>query len=197
MMKTPKHRFRLKTLAALLALAAAPLAANAWTNKPVKMIVPAPPGGTMDIVARILAESISSEIGQPVIVENKPGAGGAIAVQALNAAPPDGQTIMVTASVTTSTVTVTIAALTIRVSHNRSDDTRAGTLKKRGATRMRKTVTRPANTTATTAGPHSWTAPASASPRLPDSASHTHTWNSAHASDRANMASSAWSRALR
>ena len=52
----------------------------------------------MDIVARILAESISAEIGQPVIVENKPGAGGAIAVQALNAAPPDGQTIMVTAS---------------------------------------------------------------------------------------------------
>jgi len=98
MHKTPKHRLRLKALAALLAIAAAPLAANAWTNKPVKVLVPAPAGGTMDIVARILAESISSEIGQPVIVENKPGAGGAIAVQALNAAPPDGQTIMVTAS---------------------------------------------------------------------------------------------------
>jgi tripartite-type tricarboxylate transporter receptor subunit TctC len=98
MTKTPKHRFRLKALAAMLAIAAAPLAANAWTNKPVKMIVPAPAGGTMDVVARILAESISSEIGQPVIVDNKPGAGGAIAVQALNAAPPDGQTIMVTAS---------------------------------------------------------------------------------------------------
>jgi len=98
MHKSPKHRLRLKALAALLAIAAAPLAANAWTNKPVKVLVPAPAGGTMDIVARILAESISSEIGQPVIVENKPGAGGAIAVQALNAAPPDGQTIMVIAS---------------------------------------------------------------------------------------------------
>jgi tripartite-type tricarboxylate transporter receptor subunit TctC len=97
-MKTPKFRFRLKALAAILAIAATPLAANAWTNNPVKMLVPAPPGGTMDIVARILAESISAEIGHPVIVENKPGAGGAIAVQALNAAPPDGQTIMVTAS---------------------------------------------------------------------------------------------------
>ena len=43
MMKTPKLRFRLKALAAMLAIAAAPLAANAWTNKPVKMIVPAPP----------------------------------------------------------------------------------------------------------------------------------------------------------
>jgi tripartite-type tricarboxylate transporter receptor subunit TctC len=98
MINTPTHRLRLKALVALLVIAAAPLAANAWTDKPVRMLVPAPPGGTMDIVARILAESISSEIGQPVIVENKPGAGGAIAVQALNAAPPDGQTIMVTAS---------------------------------------------------------------------------------------------------
>jgi len=84
-------------LAAVLTLATAPLA-QAWTHKPVKLIVPAPAGGTMDVVARILAESIAAEIGQPVIVENKPGAGGAIAVQALNAALPDGQTIMVTAS---------------------------------------------------------------------------------------------------
>ena len=98
MTQTPKHRLRLKALAVLMSIAAAPLAANAWTNKPVKLIVPAPPGGTMDVTARILAEAISTEIGQPVIVENKPGAGGAIAVQALNAAPPDGQTIMVIAS---------------------------------------------------------------------------------------------------
>lgn len=74
------------------------LPAAAWTDKPVKMIVPAPAGGTMDVVARILAEQISADIGQPVIIENKPGAGGAIGVQAMNAAAPDGQTIMVTAS---------------------------------------------------------------------------------------------------
>ena len=98
MTQTPTCRSRLKLLAAALAIAAAPLAANAWTHKPVKIIVPAPPGGTMDLTARILAEAISAEIGQPVIVENKPGAGGAIGVQALNAAPPDGQTIMVIAS---------------------------------------------------------------------------------------------------
>ena len=98
MTQTPKHRLRLNALAVLLAIAAAPLAANAWTNKPVKVIVPAPPGGTMDVTARILAEAIATEIGQPVIVENRPGAGGAIGVQALNAAPPDGQTIMVIAS---------------------------------------------------------------------------------------------------
>ena len=81
---------------ALVALAA-PLAL-AWTDKPVKMVVPAPAGGTMDVVARIMAERLSAEIGQPVIVDNKPGAGGAIGVQAMNLAPPDGQTIMVTAS---------------------------------------------------------------------------------------------------
>ena len=95
---TPKGRARRTLMAAALAIAAAPLAANAWTDKPVKIIVPAPPGGTMDVVARVLAEAIQADIGQPVIVENKPGAGGAIGVQALNAAPPDGQTIMVTVS---------------------------------------------------------------------------------------------------
>ena len=72
--------------------------ALAWTNKPVKMIVPAPAGGTMDIVARVVAEQLGQELGQSVVVENKPGAGGAIAVQALIAAPGDGQTIMMTAS---------------------------------------------------------------------------------------------------
>ena len=86
-----------RLLLALLAPVAAPLAL-AWTDKPVKMLVPAPAGGTMDVVARILAEQISADLGQPVIVDNKPGAGGAIAVQAMMAAPPDGQTIMVTAS---------------------------------------------------------------------------------------------------
>lgn len=82
----------------IAALAAVPLAAQAWTNKPVRVVVPAPAGGTMDVVARILSEAISTEIGQPVIVDNKPGAGGTIGIQALNNAAPDGQTIMFTAS---------------------------------------------------------------------------------------------------
>ncbi|MEZ5647177.1 MAG: tripartite tricarboxylate transporter substrate binding protein [Burkholderiaceae bacterium] len=70
----------------------------AWTDRPVRMMVPAPAGGTMDVVARIVAEQLSSDIGQPVVVENRPGAGGAIAVQAMTSAPPDGNTIMMTAS---------------------------------------------------------------------------------------------------
>lgn len=80
------------------ALALALPAAHAWTDKPVRMVVPAPAGGTMDVVARIVAEQLAADIGQPVVVENKPGAGGAIAVQAMLAAPADGNTIMMTAS---------------------------------------------------------------------------------------------------
>ena len=87
-------------LARLGAAAVLAFTAPAWAfnGKPVRIVVPAPPGGTMDIVARVLADQLSAQIGQPVIVDNKPGAGGIIAAQALIAAPADGQTIMVTAS---------------------------------------------------------------------------------------------------
>jgi tripartite-type tricarboxylate transporter receptor subunit TctC len=83
----------------LLAIAAALVvpASWAWTDKPVKLLVPAPAGGTMDVVARVIAQQLSVDIGQSVVVDNKPGAGGAIAVQALLQAPLDGLTLMVTA----------------------------------------------------------------------------------------------------
>ena len=80
------------------ALMTATTLAQAWTDKPVKLLVPAPAGGTIDVVARILASQLSADIGQPVFVDNKPGAGGGISVQAMMASPADGQTIMVTAS---------------------------------------------------------------------------------------------------
>lgn len=91
---TPSSR---RTLCAL-ALACAMPAAMAWTGKPVRLLVPAPAGGTMDVVARILADQLSQDLGQPVIVDNKPGAGGVIAVQNMLAAPADGQTLILTAS---------------------------------------------------------------------------------------------------
>lgn len=78
---------------AVVALAA-PLLAHAWTNKPVRIVVPAPAGGTMDVLARILSDGLAAEIGQPVIVDNKPGAAGAIGIQALLSAPADGNTLM-------------------------------------------------------------------------------------------------------
>lgn len=90
------HFTRRALCAASLALALP--AALAWTDKPVRMVVPAPAGGTMDVVARILAEQLGADIGQPIVVDNKPGAGGGIGVQAMNAAAADGNTIMLTAS---------------------------------------------------------------------------------------------------
>ena len=66
--------------------------AGAQTPKTIKLMVGFPPGGGTDAIARILAERLKDELGTPVIVENKPGAGGQIAAQALKAAPADGST---------------------------------------------------------------------------------------------------------
>ncbi len=65
------------------------------SGKPVKLLVGFPPGGGSDAIARILGDHMKDVLGQPVIVENKPGAGGQIAAQALKAAPADGHTLFV------------------------------------------------------------------------------------------------------
>lgn len=95
-MPRPTLRARPLLLATLAALTLTP--ALAWTQKPVRLVVPAPAGGTMDTLARVLGDQIATAIGQPVIVDNRPGAGGSIAWQAVKSAPADGQTLMVTAS---------------------------------------------------------------------------------------------------
>lgn len=91
------RRLDFKTLVLLAGVCMAQTAL-AWTDKPVKLLVPAPAGGTMDVIARMLADQLTADTGQPMIVDNRPGAGGGIAVQALRSAPADGQTVMVTAS---------------------------------------------------------------------------------------------------
>ena len=83
--------FRFLLVAALFA--SNPAAAR--SDKPVRFIVPAPPGGTADMVARVVGEQVSKNIGQPVVVENKPGGSGAIAAQTVVAAVPDGRTLFV------------------------------------------------------------------------------------------------------
>lgn len=75
---------------AVLALALSCGLASAQNTKPIKLMVGFPPGGGTDAVARILAEKLKDELGTPVVVENKPGAGGQLAAQALKAAPADG-----------------------------------------------------------------------------------------------------------
>ena len=83
-----------RTALALGAVAAVGLA-SAQGGKTVKLLVGFPPGGGTDAIARILAERLKDELGVPVVVENKPGAGGQIAAQALKAAPADGTTFFI------------------------------------------------------------------------------------------------------
>jgi tripartite-type tricarboxylate transporter receptor subunit TctC len=66
-----------------------------YPNKPIQLIIPFPPGGTSDIVGRILADALSKELGQPIIVENKAGAGGSVGTRLLAQAPSDGYTLLV------------------------------------------------------------------------------------------------------
>jgi tripartite-type tricarboxylate transporter receptor subunit TctC len=68
--------------------------AQAWPSKPIKYIVPFAPGGTTDILARTISEKLSVALGQPVVVENKPGAGGGLGADFTAKAAPDGYTIM-------------------------------------------------------------------------------------------------------
>ena len=84
---------------ALLVLAGTARAqAQAFPNKPIKLIVGFAPGGAVDIIARAVGQQIGSTLGQPVIVENRPGAGTNIAMRALIDSPADGHTLMLTAN---------------------------------------------------------------------------------------------------
>lgn len=93
----PRHR-RLSAFVAALALATlgtvGEAQAETWPNKPVTVISPYNPGGTNDIVARLLADKLSQKLGQPFVVQNRPGAGGAIGVTATIRAEPDGYTLL-------------------------------------------------------------------------------------------------------
>src|ERR1043166_5125343 len=85
---------RLLVLGVCLALSAPSFAADPYPTRAVRLIVGFPAGGPTDIVARIVAQSLSERLGQQVIVENRPGAGSNIATQAVIASPPDGYTLL-------------------------------------------------------------------------------------------------------
>ncbi|WP_331651763.1 Bug family tripartite tricarboxylate transporter substrate binding protein [Piscinibacter sp.] len=84
--------------AALLALAAATVSAQPYPNRAIRIVVPYPPGGGADITARPIAQMLSERWGQPVVIENHGGASGMIGADIVAKAPPDGYTLMVSAS---------------------------------------------------------------------------------------------------
>jgi tripartite-type tricarboxylate transporter receptor subunit TctC len=90
------RRTALAVIAALCAFAfALPAPAQqAWPSKPIKIIVPYPPGGTSDILARSVGQKLSEQYGQPVVIENKPGATGNIGADFVAKSPPDGYTLL-------------------------------------------------------------------------------------------------------
>jgi tripartite-type tricarboxylate transporter receptor subunit TctC len=93
-----RHLTLCRAASLLAALALAALGANAfaqaWPSKPVRLIAPYPPGGGVDTVARLVAEKLGPRLGQPMTVENMPGAGATIGAAALAKAAPDGYTMM-------------------------------------------------------------------------------------------------------
>ncbi|MBL8287272.1 MAG: tripartite tricarboxylate transporter substrate binding protein [Rubrivivax sp.] len=100
----------LAALPALLALAAAPASA-AWPDKPVRIVVTFAAGGASDIVARAISEPLAKALGQPVIVDNKPGAGGTLGGAEVARAAPDGYTLMLSNSTPTSIGPYTVPKL--------------------------------------------------------------------------------------
>lgn len=91
------HFLRAGLGAALLALAGH-AAAQTYPAKPVRMVIPFPPGGTLDAVGRMLAQKLGEQMGQPFVVENKPGGNGVIGADIVAKAPADGYTLLLTTS---------------------------------------------------------------------------------------------------
>ena len=98
-MHKPRHAFTAPAFAALIALAlfvSAPARSQDFPNKPIRIIVPLTPGGVTDLLGRTLAGGFTKLFGQSAVVENKPGAGGAIGTEQVVRSPADGYTLVIT-----------------------------------------------------------------------------------------------------
>ncbi|MEJ1126864.1 tripartite tricarboxylate transporter substrate binding protein [Variovorax sp. CCNWLW225] len=101
-----RNHFLRATLAALALTAASPGFAQTqtqpWPTRPVRVVIPFPPGGTLDTVGRLLAQKLGDQLGQPFIVENRPGGNGVIGADVVSKAPADGYTLLFNASTFTT-----------------------------------------------------------------------------------------------
>ena len=86
----------MKTLIALLSLAATTVFAQTYPTKPIRLVVPFSPGGASDLTARTVAQKMSEQMGQTIVVDNKPGANGVLGMDIVAKAPPDGYTLLLT-----------------------------------------------------------------------------------------------------
>src|SRR5262245_3433501 len=94
-MKFPRRKFlHMAAGAAALSAVSRIARAQAYPSRPVRLIAPFPPGGAVDLTARLVAQWLTDRLGQQFIVENRPGAGGNIGSEAAAKAPPDGYTIL-------------------------------------------------------------------------------------------------------
>jgi len=98
-MKMNQYLFlRNALLACLLSFSVSQVLAEEWPSKPIRFVVPFSAGGANDLMARAAAEGASKELGQPIIIENKPGAGGNLAASVVAKSPPDGYTYLISAA---------------------------------------------------------------------------------------------------
>jgi tripartite-type tricarboxylate transporter receptor subunit TctC len=100
--KSSSRRDALRALSCCAALAAAPraFAQAAYPNRPIRLVVPYPPGALTDLLARAIGERLASGLGQPIVVENKPGAGTLVGAELVAKSPADGYTLLMATSTT-------------------------------------------------------------------------------------------------
>lgn len=101
-----RRRFSLATAAATASLAAPSFAQSAWPSKPIRIVVPYTPGGFTDQMARLVQAGLQTRLGQPVVIDNKPGANSLIGVDAVAKAAPDGSTFGVVIAAYTANTTL-------------------------------------------------------------------------------------------